>query len=95
MSLGVVLLGSSRVAADLRQQQINAEGRVLVMQVALELRNLLAQHVRGVADAANDTETSGIGDGRGKLGACGNVHTSQEDGVVDLQEISRHRSEFL
>ena len=88
-------LGLARAASDLRQQQVDTERRVLVLQEALELRNLLPQHVRGISNAADDTETAGIGNSGGELGAGGDVHAGQEDRVVDLEQISRGGAKLL
>jgi len=95
LALGVVVVGLARISTDLRKQKINTERSVLVLQEALELSNLLLEHVWRVADTSNDTETSGICDSSGELRASGNVHASKEDGVVDLQEIGRDRSDLL
>lgn len=87
--VGVVcLLGLAGIAANLGKKEIDAEGSVLVDEVRLELVNLLAQHLGSVADTTQDTHTAGIGDGRRELGAGGDVHAGEEDGVVDLEKIS-------
>lgn len=57
--------------------------------------NLLFEHLRGVADSANDTQTTRIRHRSSQLGAGRNVHTCQQDGVVDLQEISERGTEEL
>ena len=88
-------LGLSCAAANLRNQEIDSERCVLVVQEALQLGNLLAQHLGGVTDTTNDTKTSGIGDGGGELRASGDVHAGQHDGVVDLQEIGACRAKLL
>ena len=93
-----------RTAADLRKQQVHTKGGILVIQVALEFGNLLAEHVWSIANllpvrllfavrpclltyTSDDAQSSGIGDGCGELRASCNVHASQEDWVLDLQEI--------
>ena len=43
-------LGSSCITTNLWEEQINAEWGILVVQVALELRNLLSQHIWSVPD---------------------------------------------
>ena len=89
------LLRLPRVAADLRDQKINTERRVLVLQEALQLCDLLPKHVWGVANTANDTNTSCVGDGGGELGTGSDVHAGQHDGVVDLEEIGRGGADLL
>lgn len=89
------LLGLARTAADLREQEVDAEWRVLVCQVALELGDLLSQHVRCVTNTADDTETAGVGDSSSKLGSSSHVHAGQHDGVLDLQQISELCAELL
>jgi hypothetical protein len=79
----------------LRKQKINTERSALVLQEALELRNLLSEHVWRVSDTSNDTETSGICDSSSELRAGGNVHARKQDRMVDLQEIGRDRSDLL
>lgn len=44
---------------------------------------------------ANHAQTAGIGDGRSQLGASGNVHTSQENWVGDLEQISADGADLL
>ena len=81
------VLGLASAATDLGEQQIDTERSVRVIEVLLELRNLLAEHVGSVTDTTNDTETSSVGDGSSQLGAGGDVHTGQKDGVLDLEKI--------
>lgn len=81
-------LGLASTAAYLGEQQIDAEGGVLIVEVALELRDLIAEHLRGVANATDDTETTGIGDGGSELGTSGDVHAGEQHGVLDLEKIS-------
>lgn len=81
------VLGLAGAATNLGEQQVDTEGTVLVVEVLLELSDLLAEHVGSVTDTTNDTETSGVGDGSSQLGAGGDVHTSQEDRVLDLEKI--------
>ena len=44
------LLGLAGAATDLREEQIDTERTVLVVEMGLELGDLLAEHVRSVAD---------------------------------------------
>lgn len=48
---------------------------------------LLTKHVRSVSNTSNNSDSSSVGDSSSKLGACGNVHSSQRDGVLDLEEL--------
>jgi hypothetical protein len=89
------LLCLSGTTAYLRKQEINSEWCILVLQVTLEFCDLLAQHVWCIANSANDAQATSVRDGSGKFGACSDVHTSQHDWVVDLQEISRCGSDLL
>lgn len=49
---------------------------------------MFAQHLGGIADATDDTQTTGVGDSSGQLGTRSHVHACQQDGVVDLKQIS-------
>jgi hypothetical protein len=91
----VCLLCLSGTATYLRKQEIDSEWSVLVREVTLEFCDLLAQHVRCIANSANDTQATGVCDSSSKFGACSDVHTSQHDWMVDLQEISRRGSDLL
>jgi len=95
LALGVVVVGLSCAAADLGKQEVNTEGRVLVLEKALELGNLLSQHVRSVSDTSDHTDTTGVGDGGGELRTSSDVHASKHDGVVDLQEVSGDGAKLL
>lgn len=81
------LLGLTGAAADLGEKQVDTEGSVLVGEVLLELGNLLLEHVGGVADTTDDTETAGVGDGGSQLGTGSDVHAGKHDGVLDLEKI--------
>lgn len=89
------VLGLAGAAADLGQQQVNAEGGVLVVEEALELGDLVAQHVGGVADAADDAETAAVSNAGGQLGPGSHVHAGEQDGVLDLEQISDGRADLL
>lgn len=89
------LLGLAGAATDLREEQVDTEGSVLVVQVALELGDLLAQHVGSVTNTANDTETAGVGDGSGQLGASGDVHASKKHRVLDAEQVGDGSSDLL
>jgi hypothetical protein len=79
----------------LREQQINAEWRTLVVQVALQLGDLLAEHVWRVPNAANDTQAACVCNGGSELGSGGHVHAGQHDGVLDLQQVGQLRADLL
>lgn len=89
------ILGLSRVSANLRQKQVNTERRVLIVQKALEFGNLVLEHLRGVTNATNNTETTSVRDSGSQLGASSHVHSSEQNGVVDLQEIRDRRAELF
>ena len=89
------ILGLASTSSHLWEQKVNAERRVLIVKVALELLDLVAEHLGGITDTTNDTQTAGVGDSSGKLGASGNVHASKEDGVLDPQEVSDGSAELL
>lgn len=82
------LLGLAGTAANLGKEKVDTEGSVLVVQVALEFGDLLAEHLGGIANATDDTKTTGISDSGGQLGSRSHVHACQQDGVVDLEQIS-------
>ena len=46
-------------------------------------------------DASDNTQTSSIGYGSGKLWACCNVHASEEDWVLDAQEFGKGGLDLL
>lgn len=89
------ILGLSCITANLRQKQVNAEWRILIVEVSLQFIELLPEHLWCVSDTTDDTETTGVCDGGSQLGAGGHVHTSQEDWVVDLEKISDGSAENL
>lgn len=93
--LGLSLLGLSCTTTDLWEEKIDAKWGVLVLEEALELCNLLSEHVWGVSDTTNDTDTAGVGDGGGELRTGGDVHAGKHDGVVDLEEVGRDRSDLF
>jgi len=89
------VLGLAGIATDLREKEIDTEGGVLVVEVLLELGNLLAKHVGGVADTTDDTETSGVGDGGGETGTGSDVHAGKEHGVLDTEELGGGSADLL
>ena len=88
-------LGLSCAAADLWEQQIDTERCVLVLQIRLELCNLLPEHVWSVADTADDAQSACIGHGGSELWTSGNVHTGQEDWMLDSKQIRRDGLELF
>lgn len=83
----VCLLGLTGTATDLGEEKVDTEGGVLIVQVALQLGDLLTEHIRSITNTTDDTQTTGIGDRSSQLRAGGHVHTSQQNGVVDLKQI--------
>jgi hypothetical protein len=81
--------------ANLGEKQIDTKWGVLVIEVALELVDLLLEHLGGVADAADDTKTARVGDGSGELGASGDVHAGEQDGVLDPEQVGDGRANLL
>ena len=63
--------------------------------MGLDLVDLVTEHGGSVADATEDTDTTGIGNSSSQLGAGSHVHTSQEDGVVDLEKIGDGSADLL
>ena len=88
-------LGFPCAAADLWDQQVNAEGGVLVVQEAFELGYLFPEHIWCVAHPSNDTQSTGIGDRCSELGASCYIHACEEDGMVDLEEVREGRAELF
>lgn len=89
------ILGLAGTAADLGEEEIDAERSVLVREMRLELVDLVAKHVGGVVDATKDTHAAGVGDSRGQLGASSDVHAGKQDGVVDLEKIGDRGPDLL
>lgn len=75
------------IAANLGNQEINTEWCILVVQEALQLRDLLSKHIWRVSNTADDTETTGVGDRCCEFRARGDVHTCKHDRVVDFQQV--------
>lgn len=94
-SLGVVVVGLPSATADLGKQEINTEGGVLVVQVALQFADLFTEHIRGIPNTTNNTETTRVGDSGSQLRASGDVHTGQQDGVVDLEQVGHRGADLL
>ena len=89
------LLRLPRTAANLWDQEIDAEGCVLVYEIALEFCDLLAEHVWRVPNTTDHTDATGICDGSGELRSRSDVHARQHDRMVDLEEIRRRRAELF
>ena len=47
-----------RVATDLGNQQVNAEGRIGILQMALELVDVVLENLGALAHAANDADAT-------------------------------------
>jgi hypothetical protein len=93
--VGGNVLGLSRASTNLREEQIDAKWRALVVQISLELGDLLAEHVWRVANATQHTDTAGIGDSRRELRPSSHVHASKHDGVLDLQQVGELGADLL
>ena len=89
------VLGLSCGTADLREQQINAEGSILIIEEGLQLGDLLAEHVRSVADATNDTQSTSVCNGCSELGSGSNVHSCKQDWMRDLEEVGDRCAKLL
>jgi hypothetical protein len=89
------LLGLAGTAANLGKEKVDTEGSVLVVQVALELGDLFAEHLGGVTNTTNHSETTGVGDSGSQLGPRSHVHACQQDGVVDLKQIGDRGTDLL
>lgn len=79
----------------MREQEINTEGGVFIIEVRLELGDLFAEHVRSVANTSNDTQSTGVGDSGSELWAGSYVHARQQDGMWDIEEVSDRCAELL
>lgn len=58
----------------------------LVVKAVLQVCNLLTQHLRCVANTADDPEPSGIGHGGGEIWTGSDVHASEHDWVLDAKQ---------
>jgi hypothetical protein len=90
-----LLLGLSSASANLRNQKIHTEGSVLVIQEALELCDLLSEHVWGVTNATDHTDAASVGDSCCELRASSNIHASEHDRVCDLEQVGGHRADLF
>jgi hypothetical protein len=88
-------LGLSRASADLGKQEINTKGCFLVVEVALQLRDLLAKHVGSVSNAAEDADSASVCYSSCQLRAGGHVHAGKHDGVLDLEQIGELCADLL
>lgn len=95
MQVEMGLLGLASTATNLGKEQINTEWCVLVLEERLQLGDLLAEHVWGVANSSDNTEATGIGNSGSELRASRNVHASKENWMVDLEEVGGDRAELF
>lgn len=63
--------------------------------MALELCDLLPEHVWSVSHATNHADATSVSDGRRQLGAGSDVHASKHDRVGDLEKIGGHRADLF
>ena len=89
------LLGLTRTSSDLGQKEINAKRSILVCQEGLQFCDLFPEHVWCVAHSSDDTETSCIGDCGCEFGTGGNVHSSEENRVVNFEEVGDRGAKYL
>lgn len=89
------LLGLSGTASNLRNQKIHAKWRILVLQEALEFRNLLSEHIGCVPHSTNDTEAAGVCDRCSEFGAGRHIHTSEKNGVIDFEKVGDRGTNLL
>jgi hypothetical protein len=61
------------VSTDLWEQQVNTEWGILVVEVLLELMDLIAEHLWGVTDTTDNTESTSIGDSSSELWSSSNL----------------------
>lgn len=55
-------LGLAGTAADLGKEQVDTEQGILVVQRALQFTALLAEHIGGVTDTTDNTQTTSVSD---------------------------------
>jgi hypothetical protein len=89
------ILSFPGTAANLRNQEIDTERSILVVEEALEFRDLFSEHVRSVTYATDHTNTTGIGDGCCELGTGSHVHAGEHDGVCDLEQVGGDRADLF
>ncbi len=74
--------GSTSVTANLGKQKVDTERSILVVQVGLDLVDLDLEHLGGVPETADHTDTAGVGDRGSDFGAGGDVHPGLENAVI-------------
>lgn len=91
----VDVLGLACATTNLGKQQIDTEGRALVVEIALQLGDLLSQHVRRVSNTSQHTESSGVCDGSSELRTGGDIHAGEKNGMLDLQQVGELCADLL
>ena len=89
------VLGLARATSDLGEEQVDTEGRVLVVKVSLQLCDLFTEHVWRVSDTADDTETTSICDSGRELWSSSHVHAGKHYRVLDLQQVGKLGAKLL
>lgn len=84
-----------RTTTNLRQQQVDTERGILVIEVLFELCDLLAQLVGCVSETTDDSEAACVSYCCCKLWTCSNVHASQHYRVLDPKEVGCNGPELL
>lgn len=92
---GLYVLCFSGTTTNLRKKQVDAEWSVLVDQILLQLINLFPQHVRRVAHSSDHTKTSSICNSGSELRAGSNIHTGEEDWVLNAEKLGDRRPDLL
>lgn len=64
-----VLVGLASTGTNHREEEVDSERGVLVVEVLLDLVNLLLEELGRVADSSQDSDPSSVGDGSGESGA--------------------------
>ena len=82
-------------ATDLGKEEINSKRGILVFEEGLEFGDLFPQHVWGIAYSSDDTETASIGNGCGEFGTCCNVHSCEQNRVIDLEQVGYRCADLL
>ena len=77
-TLGEMYVGLASVTPNLRKEQIDAEGCVLVLKVSRDGAYLLPQDLGGVPESTNDTKPARVRDRSRELGASGDVHSYED-----------------
>lgn len=81
----VIHVGLARRAPDLREEEIDAERQVGIVEVSFELRDHFLELRGCVANSADHSEPAGVGDRCGERCTGGLTHAGEHDGVADAE----------